>query len=235
MNEVTETHTRLMRWDLVIDHSRTWWSKDSPRTAARAFDEGWFGAMSEKRVESLARNLAFRFDAFPHGLPALRAVDLSPAARSLVCHWHVQLTDPLYRDFTGDFLPQRRTTNPTLRRETVADWVDQQQPGRWGTASRVQFASKLLGCAKAVGLLQGTRGVRTLTMPTVDDTALTYLLYLLRPVRIASRLDDNPYLRSVLHPDDIAARLQRVPALGYRAGLAEFEWAHPDLQTWAAA
>ena len=32
-----------------------------------------------------------------------------PATRQVICHWHAQLSDPIYRRFTGEFLIERRT------------------------------------------------------------------------------------------------------------------------------
>jgi len=40
---------------------------------------------------------------------------MEPEARRVICHWHLQLTDPLYRSFTGGYLAERRAgTRPEV-------------------------------------------------------------------------------------------------------------------------
>ena len=75
-------------------------------------------------------------------------------------------------------------------------------------------------------------------MPAVSDAALSYLLYLLRDIRLEEPLTDNAYLRSVgLAGDQLHARLRAIDALGFsrQGSLTEFAWAHPDLASWMAA
>jgi hypothetical protein len=57
--------------------------------------------------------LRARFDAFPNALHVLqRWPHMSPDTRRVVCHWHLQLSDPLYRDFTGTFLVRAPRERP---------------------------------------------------------------------------------------------------------------------------
>lgn len=81
--------------------------------AERAFSAYWFGARSQPRVELLLANMRVRFEAYPEALAVLRSwPDMDPDTRALVCHWHLQLADPLYRAFTGELLPERRASAP---------------------------------------------------------------------------------------------------------------------------
>lgn len=242
--EETETHTRLLKCSLEVEQSRSYWRhvdpSAAPPRAQRAFDESWFGARSMARVEVLLTNFRLRYHAYPHGLAALHAwPDMPPDVRVLVCHWHLQLVDPLYRRFTGDMLSTRRAgPRPTLTFDQVLRWVEQEGPPHWMPATQYQFASRLLGCAYTVGLVGSSRDPRPLLWPNVPDLGLGYLVHLLRGVRFAGSLLDNPYARSLgLVGDELERRLRRVPGLQfYRMGeLVEFHWDFPDLPTWVEA
>lgn len=243
--ETTERHTHLLRFTLGIDESRAWWARvppdDTTDIAGRAlvaFREHWFGPRSQARVETIVANLRPRYDAFPEALAVLRRWDaMEPEVRRLVCHWHAQLADPMYRMFTGVFLPERRgLPRPALTRDRVVAWVEETEPGRWAASTRIQWASKLLGAAHEAGLVAAGREPRALTVPRVPDAALAYLLYLLRGVRFAGTLTDNPYLASVgLSGAALDDRLRALAGVRFhRMGqLVDFEWAAADLPAWA--
>lgn len=238
--EVTQVHTRLLKCSLDLEESRAYWQHSAAAkaiTAERAFSEYWFGARSLPRVALLLTNLRARFDAYPPALAVLqRWPDMDIATRRAICHWHLQLSDPLYRAFTGTYLLARH--RPHVTRDAVITWVGQQGPGRWTMATRIQFASKLLTAANAAGLVIGIRDPRPLAVPPIPDEALTYLLYLLRGLEFAGTLLSNPYLASVgLVGPELDARLRALPALTFRrqGDLTELEWAYDDLPTWAQA
>lgn len=164
-----------------------------------AFKQRWFGAKTLVRVKTLLQYFAYRYDAFPESLAVLRRWrEMDPAARQVICHWHLQLTDPIYRKFTGEFLLERRTLqNPEVDRPAVARRLRQTWPERWSEATVIQFASKLLSAGAEAGLLSPKRDPRSLLFPKVPDLALVYLLYLLRSLRFEGTLTVNPYLHSV--------------------------------------
>jgi hypothetical protein len=164
---------------------------------------------------------------------------MEPSTRRLVAHWHVQLSDPLYRSFTAGFLVERRARpEPTVSRAAVIRWVEGRGRTRWTHASHVQLASKLLSAAYAAGLVGSARDPRPVTLPRVDEVALEYLLHLLREVRIEGRLADNPYLRSVgVEAGDLGPALKRSDAIEVQAlgGVTELHFRFPSLRAWAAA
>lgn len=240
--EVQQLHTRLLKCALEVDDARDYWRHCDGTfhaTARRAFEEYWFGARSLDRIEVLLQNLRARFDAFPPALRVLHAwPQMSPDTRRLICHWHLQLSDPLYRAFTADFLVERRATyRSELDRERVVRWVSDQGPGRWTMSTRLQFASKLMSAAFAAGLLGSSRDPRPLTLPRVTDEALEYFLYLLREVSFEGTLLDNPYFRSVgLESAYLEERLRLLPGLRYQrqGDLVDFAWRDPHLLAWAS-
>lgn len=244
--EITEVHTRLLKCALCVEESRAYWVLDQGHNAesesARAmlaFEQSWFGGKSLPWVTVLVNNLRFRFDAFPESIAVLgQWRDMGPDVRRLICHWHLQLTDPLYRAFTGEYLVRRRASlRASVDRHTVIRWVQEQGPGRWTVSTRTQFGTRLLSCAREAGLIAGRRDPRELLYPRVPDEALAYLLHLLRKVRFVGTMVDNPYLASVgLEGSLLADRLRTLDAVHYtRVGdLHDFEWPEESLSAWAA-
>jgi hypothetical protein len=242
--EATEIHTRILRVALAIEESRAYLEHvdpaiPAPRRAALAFEQRWFGAKSAARVRFLVATLADRFDSSPNALAVLRRWrSLDAPTRQLVCHWHLQLSDPMYRAFTGDLLVQRRSMQrPSVDRDVALRWLRATFPDRWSEATCVQFASKLLSASLEAGLVS-KRDPRSLELPRVPDHALAYLFYLLRETRFEGSLTDNPYLGSLgLGGEILDARARALPGLVMRRmmHLVDFEWAYPDLLSWGNA
>ena len=245
LGEEVETHTRLLRLALGVEEARAYWSRVDPSVppSARtlvAFEQRWFGSKTLERVKTLLRYLVHRYDAFPESLCVLRRWrEMDPATRQVVCHWHLQLTDPIYRRFTGELLLERRTLHvPRIDRPAVARWLRQTWPSRWSEATLTQFASKLLSAGAEAGLLSPKRDPRTLLFPKVPDLAIVYLLYLLRTLRFQGSLTENPYLHSVgLDGLFLDQRLKSARGVELRrmGRLVEFDWSYPTLTAWAEA
>ncbi|MBK1717202.1 DUF1819 domain-containing protein [Thiocystis violacea] len=243
LEEATRPHTRLLKCTLAIEDSRAYWSRADGSawvSAHQAFDEYWFGARSLGRIEVLLANLRARFAAFPSALRTLhRWPHMSPDTRRVICHWHLQLTDPLYRAFTGQHLVERRASpRPEVTRDAVVRWLGLQNTEGWTLSTRIEYASKLLSAAFAAGMLATNRDPRPILVPRVDDEALEYLLYLLRGPRIVGTWLDNPYLASVgLQGGPLEERLRRLPGLAFRrqGDLFDFGWRYPSLAVWADA
>lgn len=241
--ETTEIHTRILRVTLAEPECRAYWQHVDPsipegERPALAFEQRWFGARTMPRVRTLIAALSKRFDPTPDALAALRAWRSIPAdARVIVCHWHLQFSDPVYRAFTGGFLAQRRAEGRnTVDRDQAERWVHATFGERWAGATRLKFAGNLLTAAGEAGLVAGRTNPRTIVTPRVSDDALAYLLHLLREVRIEGRFLDNPYLASVgLERDELSARLAALRGVRFRqlADVVDFEWSEPTLRAWA--
>ncbi len=242
--ETTDLHTGILRLALGIEESRAYWEHADPATlpaaatqrAVIALEQRWFGAKTPARIRFVLGNLAARYDQFPDALTVLhRWPAMDPATRQVICHWHLQLSDPIYRRFTGQFLVERRQqSGADLDRSVVLRWVQREFPDRWSAATCIQFASKLLSAASEAGLVSPRKDPRKLLLPRVPDLALSYLLYLLRSVHFEGTLLDNPYLLSC-GIDAADRRLATVPGLsvGRMGDLLDVEWQCPDLATWA--
>jgi hypothetical protein len=244
-SEAVEFHSRLLRVTLEADNAREYWRRPAahthtPERVDTAFTEYWFGSRSMDRIRDLLNNFDERFGAFPAALDALAASpELDGETRVLICHWHVQLADPLYRAFTGGYCPSMREGGRDLSRDTVLRWVRSQDPSeRWSATTQAQFASKLLSCAHAAGLVTRTRDPRPLTTPRVTSAALGYLLYLLRGIEFAGSLHDNPYLRSVgIVGGVLDDRVRTLPGVSMRrvANHVEISFEHDSPLAWLRA
>lgn len=240
--EATVVHTRILRCMLAVDDCAAYWEHvDSTIPAvdrARvAFEQRWFGVKSEARVRTLVPDMMARFDAVPEALELLHGVAPIPARlRPYLSHVHMQLADPVYRRFTGDFLPQRRAHGyRTTDLEEIARWVDDLEPGRWAVTTREKFASNLLATAHDVGLLGGRRDPRPLATPSPPDVIVGYVLYLLRGVRHEGSLLDNAYMRSLgVDADTFARVVSRVPGVRFaQLGSAiDLGFDEPTLLSW---
>lgn len=239
--ETTEPHTRLMRMGLAASESRDYWLHSDrglePEERVRiAFEERWFGSRSMVRVRYLMMNFAYRFDAFPEALKTLH-LWAPDEERRVLCHWHLQLTDPFYREFTGEHLAVRREhPEPTVDRNAAIRWMDQKTGGRWAASTTQRMTAGLLGVLNEAGFTSSVAALRPLSLPRVTDRALGYLLYLLRETSFAGSLGVNPYLASVgLIGAELEHRLRRLPGLQFRklADVSDLTWSYASLWEWA--
>ena len=240
-SEATLVHTRLMKCALEIEDSRAFWARADVGDAVvpvAAFEGYWFGARSLPRVQVLLSNMRARYQMYPNALYALhRWPHMTPETRRMICHWHLQLSDPLYRLFTSTYLVERRGhIRPTVTRDLVVSWMGQHGPARWTMPSRIQFASKLLSSAYSAGLVTSNRDPRPLAVPRTTDDALEYMMYLLRETQFAGSLLDNPYWRSVgLQGRELEDRLRALSGLAFRrqGDLLDTGWRYASLRDWA--
>lgn len=202
MRELQTPHTGLLRLGLAVSQSLLFWERahedwSTEELKNRAFKESWFGELSQSRAHYLVTTLERRFP-FParQQLGFKRRDTLQQ--NQLVCHWHLQLTDPLYRSFTTSFLfEQWALGEGSVNLEQCVAWVSRQTLAHsWKEITRRRLASALLGAAKDAGLCSGAhRGERMLRIPSVIQTDLSYLKGLLLSADAEAKLPD--YLLSV--------------------------------------
>ena len=243
--EVTKIHTQIMKCDLILEESRTYWQhyiagRTLDQEAQAAFHSYWFGSCNMRWVRLLLSNLHARFVAYPTSLLVLQQwQEMTLEEQRLICHWHLQLADPMYRRFTSELLPSRMIFHPpSITRDHVIQWVSELGGTRWAPSSMTQIASKLLSCSRDVGLTVGTKEPRLLRYPRISRKALTYLLYLLRQIDFEGSFLENPYLRSVgLEGLSLEREILACDALLLRrmGDITELEWRYPTLESWAEA
>lgn len=247
--EKAEEHTRILRVMLNAEDSRSYvrhaeredYAHPADADAVRrlAFENRWFGNKSEARVNTLLGDMALRFDPYPDALRALNVWSPPLDVFSWVCHFHVQLADPIYREFTGKFFPERLNDGYTsIDRGAVAAWVESRWPGRWAPTTVMKFAANMLSTGHQAGLFSGARDPRPLLKPTPPGVAVEYLLYLLREVETSEGFLDGPYMRSItptrLHAIETIRGLANV-SLSVLGDVATMDWAYGTLLEWAEA
>ncbi len=241
--EVSVYHTRILKMSLSLDDNRSYWDNYRPgierkKLPAVAFEERWFDNKTMARVRLILNNFRYRYDAYPMALEVVskwRPID--PGIRQNICHWHLQLADPLYRKFTGEFLENRRNhPAPHIGRHTVSRWLSDMFGDKWAASTSNRIAENLITSAAEAGLCSSKPGIRNLTYPQVNRYGLAYLLYLLRHVSFEGSLLENPYLVSVgLSEGLLEQRLRHIPGLAFNhmGDLRDFEWHYNDLESWA--
>jgi len=243
--ECTQPHTRLLRMGLAEPESLEYWRQSGrpldPADLARvAFEERWFGSRAMARVRYLIQNFQARFGAYPNALKTLhRWNSQDPLERRILCHWHLQLSDPMYRQFTATHLPERlHHPQPTVDRNAVTRWVEDYTRRRWAAATTQRMCSGLMSTLHEVGYVEKTAALPPLSLPRVSDRALGYMLYLLRETEYQGTLGQNPYLGSLgLSGRELESRLSRVPGIQFRkmSDVKDLHWDYPDLWAWAQA
>jgi len=242
--EVTQFHTRMLRVSLAVEENRAYWEHlrlelPKEKRAVVAFEKRWFGSKSMERVRRLLAEFNHRYETYPVALEVLlHWCPSDPITRQNICHWHMQLADPMYRLFTGSFLEQRRQSTPNIERDIAARWVAQQLKAEWSTSTIQRMATGLIASAADAGLCGEKPGIRSLLYPKVTDEALAYWFYFLRYLSFEGSMLNNPYLMSVgLTEGFLEQRLRKLPGLTFnRMGdLHEFDWQYEDLKSWAIA
>lgn len=181
--EETSPHTGLLRLGLVVEQSQIFWcragqERDARVLAEQASRQEWFQDTSDSRSRYLVQQLSRRFP------PECRAeLARSPDLQaSLVCHWHLQLTDPLYRLYTGEYLMER-WSSPTqsVSLEGSNEWARKQAyTFGWRPNTVRRLASGLLSSATEAGLCRRSgRRERELRLPRVESRDREYLTSLL--------------------------------------------------------
>lgn len=243
-SETTDPHTRMMKCTLEVEPSYSYWhacaSGGGPISKDKAFEQSVFGSKSFLRVERLMADMRHRYDSFPFALDVLgkwQPMELSD--RQLICHWHTQLADPVYRRFTGEYLVERyQGPSGTVDNDLASRWIEVIVPDRWQIPTRNKIASKMLTSALSAGMISSNRNPRTIRFPRVSEQALTYLMYLLKEINYAGTAINNLYLASVgIDSDEAIRRLRKIDHLGFgRQGeLISFDWHYPSIFDWASA
>jgi hypothetical protein len=162
-----------------------------------AHEERWFGDLTASRLKYLIGQLQKRF---PYPARELLGFQPRPEAHqnTLICHWHLQLTDPLYREYASSFLLgcwSGPTTSVSI--DSSEAWVQRQSLAqKWAASTQRRMASGLLSAATDAGLVARTgRNERELKLPTVDSRDIAYLKKLLQAAGAANNIET--YLMSL--------------------------------------
>lgn len=191
IQEEQTPHTGLLRLGLAVPASRIYWERAGSGLEIPNRQESWYPKLSAQRERYLLRQMQRRF---PHPWPA-EILSRPTLTANLVCHWHLQLTDPLYRHYTGDYLLKCWSSGtPAVSLEGTAAWVEKSPVAAdWKPNTVRRLASGLMSSASAAGLCDRRgRSERELRLPVVSAADLHYLNDLLDR---AQSLGDRSYYR----------------------------------------
>ncbi len=166
---------------LEASASRLYWAHVDPTHSLserrqQAASETWFPELSEARRRYLLGELDKRFS--PAHLRALKALKPEAGApTALICHWHLQWSDPLYREFTSDYLVGAWAQPDTgLNVDAVLGWLQGRGSySEWSASTQRRLASGLLSTAVEAGFLKGSGRKKELRTVTVDGAGMDYL------------------------------------------------------------
>jgi hypothetical protein len=225
--ESTVLHRDLQRCALLVDESVAYWAHVDPRASLpdrvrEARRDRWFGAKVQlNAVGNRLKDLAARYDPYPHALRMLQSVTVPVELRPVVCHLHLGLADVRYRRFTGEYLAERREGGlGPARVEEIAEWLRASEPSFYRSAAFDGLAPRLLVAAREAGLVEDDGALRELGPAEVPPQAIGYALYLLREVRFAGTLRENAYLRGlgIVGEKKVAAAIEAAPGVSLIAG-----------------
>ena len=241
--EERNIHSRLSSLSLCIEDCRDYCkerpaAQDKPLDAI-AFRERWFGNNSEQRVKGILRNMQLRFDRYPEALTVLSQMSRSEFF-PLICHWHLQLADPLYRAFTGEYLVSRRMTGNSrhlgIDKEYVFGWLSTLNLPSWSLKTKLKMSASLMTAARQAGMIQNNEIAGGSLLGT--DKALGYWFYLWRSLHDAPPVLNNPYLASIgLSGEWLDRRITKLNCLQLRrlGDTLDWEWKYPSLIEYANA
>ncbi len=215
-------HESLSHSALLVDASVSYWEHIDPRSSlADRIDEArrdhWFGtSFQSNHLGARLKEMAARYDAFPHALRLLQWIPVPVELRPLVCHVHLALADARYRRFTGEYLAERRERElgPT-QVDFVANWLRAHEPSLPHRSTYAMLARRLLDAAREAGLVDSDGAARELGPKHVPGPAIAYVLYLLREVQLTGTLRENAYLRGlgIVEEKQVAEAIAAAPGV----------------------
>lgn len=240
--EATKIHTRMINDTLLEERSQSFWKNidlDNKQNLVEvAYNNYWFGSANKATIKRTLNNFHVRYSAFPHCLAALKKwEDIDIKERALVCHWHMQLSDVLYRRFTSEFIPSRFIYKPAaFHKDQVQQWVYGFMGEKWAGSTQAQMASKMMSTIRSVGYVsKDSKTIIELRYPTVNQRALQYLLYALREITFQGSILENPYLKSVgLTGSFLISQINQTTTISVNqlADVTSLEWKYPNLLGW---
>ncbi len=228
---VTKPHMTLISLTSRLEESRAYIERvdlsEKPAVQKkRAWEEKWFGFISEPVFRHLMPALYNRFGRYPSLTEILSRWQKEPGLNQnifkLICNLHIQLSDPYYRWVTGVYLPKRHEEGFSDASSRI---LQQQLEYNFNPKFRISTLKKLsrniLTTARDVGLLKGNR-TKIITDPLVEPEFMGYLVYALKGFNCPfSRLHESPFIRSIFRQE---AAFRALLNAGESRRYWEFNW-----------
>ena len=226
----TTEHTTMIRMAGRISESKTYiqnFSEGLTNKALKeaAWNENWFGFMGDSIFSCMMTGLFRRFGEYPKLTKILQQwidAGIEHYDFRLICHLHIQLSDPYYRWLTGEYLPDREQSNlGEFNADLIhVDFAKQSTKELKANTSQ-RLLKNLIRSADECGLLSGTVN-KKIECPIVSTKFFAYIIYVLQEFSFPmSELPESPYIKSVCHDEE---KLKRLLIEGQRLGWWEFNW-----------
>ncbi|MGK5091068.1 BrxA family protein [Deltaproteobacteria bacterium TL4] len=243
----TQAHTDIMRITARLEETRAYIRnfEETATTAelkTRAWEGQWFGFIPESIFIRLMPALYNRYGQYPQLMEVLKkwlSLGLESHDFKLICHLHLQLTDPYYRWVSGQCLPSRyREGLYEINNTILVSLLKNEIAAELKSNSLQKLARNILTTIRDVGLLKGTQN-KSMTTPVVSVEFLGYLLYTLSKLGYpVADIPASPYIQSLFRDRET---FQGLLAEGQRKNWWEYNWGnqiftlsfqYPDILTW---
>ncbi|HRG77874.1 MAG TPA: hypothetical protein PLX69_25160 [Leptospiraceae bacterium] len=202
---ITEkAHTDLLKVGARIQESKIYllnrnFSVSKEDTVSKAFSEKWFGFKSQTYVKRLISRFELRFSKFPEAFLLLRSwvekINLKDFKN--ICHFHIQLTDPYYRWFTGIYLGNLIFLGyEEIPTEALISSFEELVTTPMSVKVKRTLALRLKTAARDCGILEGKTD-KKISLSTPGIIVLYYILFVLRQIGFpSSDIPSSPYIKS---------------------------------------
>lgn len=229
-----EASTTMMKVGARLDETRSYLNyfdinNDLKIQKEKAWNEQWFGFLPEQILETVVYSLYQRFGQFSLMTKVLKSwlnKGLDNHDFKLICHFHIQLTEPFYRWATGQYFSQRYNEayddipSTVLAKQLEKAFMKEKD---LSSQSYQRLAIGILSTARDLGLLKG-KAQKLFAKPLVSIEFLGYLIYTLQHFMFPfAELPSSPYIQSILRDE---SQLKRLLTEGQRKNWWEFNWDH---------
>lgn len=227
-----EPSTLIMKVGARLDETRIFLRNvdlldDLKLQKEKVWNEQWFGFLSEEMTERLVYANYQRFTQFPDLIQVIKNwmnKGLENHDFKLICHFHIQLSDPFYRWATGDYFYERYKdgfddiSSPILTKKLEEQFKNLKT---LTTQSYNRISRGILSSARDTGILKG-KADKSFNTPLVSIEFLGYVIYSLQKFDFPfSELPNSPYIKSILKDE---SQFKRLLVEGQRKNWWEFNW-----------
>jgi len=216
-------------------------SRTVAENALLAFQNRWYGNVSEKKCAELTRHFYARYHLGRDNFAGLRQYLLVTGGENFpwINHFYMLLNDIYYRWAASDFLAERYESGLLeIPRATFDRGLKTQLPESVGEGSLTRYAQNLLTALRDNGLLEGVVNKRIIS-PALNADTLAFMLYSLSQWEAGGQnFDHSPLFFSLLKPREF---LVPVFSEGERMGYWDFtgdrerlsfNLSYPSLNDW---
>jgi len=244
---INDPHTAMIRVTARLNETMTYIRHYNDEINAAdlkksAWSQQWFGFLSESIFNRLMPTLSNRFGKYSYLMEILQRWSFQGIENhdfKLICHFHIQISDPYYRWATGEYIPARFNEGiDEITKSSLAKALSTRTVNPLNANTLHKLSRNILTTARDTGLLQGKTD-KTIAIPASSVEVLGYLLYALRLFDFSmSEIPESPYIQSVFRNP---GSLRNLLTEGQAKNWWEYNWegrtfainyAYADINPW---